>query len=1060
MRGGSRRTRLTAVAALSLALLAAVPALGATPSPRLGTGSAAAVRFDPGLRTLRGSKPVAVLVRLAYAPTGTARTGAPVLRARAVEARFVAGLRASVPSAVVGQRLRAVFGGVALRLPGVHVRRLAKLPGVVAVRRDVARVHNRRASVMAAPLAAGVAQASAIAASGATQAALAAPLASDVLAAAGPGSPGLGRGVIVGVLDGGIWPEHPAFASDDSLPQPPARADFGPRTCDFGAPAAGAPTFTCNRKVIGGEAFLATYTAIHGKPPATGARDADGRGTAMASAAAGRSVARAHLGDGIYAAAAGAAPEAHLAAYRVCGPQGCYDSDVIAGLAEAVADGVDVVAYAAPGGLEPAGAVAQSFLDAYAAGVLVVTAAGDGGPAPGSVQHRAPWTLTVGASSARTELRSTLTLTAGAQRLTLEGFSITGPITAARLVDRGTCAAPGAAGSLGGRVALCATTPAQARRAAANAAAGGAVGVVLRSTVEGPVTPVRTQIPSLLLDSAPGAAAAAFLAANPSTTASSARVRVVGASGSRVAPFSGRGPGGAYVKPDIVAEGVAVIAAALPSAGGIPWAPATGTAFAAARATGAAAAVLSTRTAATPSDLRSALTLSARPVTDWGGAAAGPDVAGAGGADVEAAIQTPLKLEATAAEMRAAGTAAAAAALNLPTIAVAIPGRVTVRRTFVNRSAASVHFAVSGIGPVRVAPAQLVLAPGATGAIDVTIDAPQTGRAAGEVVLTEIGGARRLHLPVVVERTTAPVSFEQSCLPTQVAVGGDVTCSVHLRNDGVTPLSVAFTSRADGLQIISASGAELRFDGSVFLARTLQPGLPIRPSIAPAATTPSGFLPLATLGAQPVAIGDEQAIDVTVPAFVYGGATFTRLGVVSNGYLVPGGTSGPGDVTPVPALGSPTAPNGVLAPYWADLTGVGAQGVRLQVVTVGDVSWIVVEWSVVAKATGEPRAFQVWLRTGETEDVLFTYPNGSQPGAGGPLQVGAESLDGSTAAQTPAPPAADQRVATLPATPGEEVTYSFVARGVRPGAGLIETLLDVSGWFGGALARTPITITP
>ena len=56
-----------------------------------------------------------------------------------------------------------------------------------------------------------------------------------------------GQGVIVGVIDTGIWPEHPSFADDGSYPPPPPPAGTAPAAARTTAHAA----FTCNNKLIG-----------------------------------------------------------------------------------------------------------------------------------------------------------------------------------------------------------------------------------------------------------------------------------------------------------------------------------------------------------------------------------------------------------------------------------------------------------------------------------------------------------------------------------------------------------------------------------------------------------------------------------------------------------------------------------------------------------------------------------------------------------------------------------------------------------------------------------------
>ena len=68
------------------------------------------------------------------------------------------------------------------------------------------------------------------------------------------------RNVIVGVIDTGIWPEHP-MVYDPGRPPRPSRSAYG---CQFGDGTDVAhlgPTFTCNNKLIGAYAESATYMA-------------------------------------------------------------------------------------------------------------------------------------------------------------------------------------------------------------------------------------------------------------------------------------------------------------------------------------------------------------------------------------------------------------------------------------------------------------------------------------------------------------------------------------------------------------------------------------------------------------------------------------------------------------------------------------------------------------------------------------------------------------------------------------------------------------------------------
>nr|CAD1830247.1 unnamed protein product [Ananas comosus var. bracteatus] len=163
---------------------------------------------------------------------------------------------------------------------------------------------------------------------------------------------GLGRGSIIGVLDTGVWPESPSF-SDHQMPPLPSGWQG---VCQDGE---NFNSSSCNRKLIGARFYSKGHRANYPtNPPASSSslleymspRDAHGHGTHTASTAAGTTVNEASvfgLGTGV---AQGMAPEAHVAVYKVCWFNGCYSSDILAGMDDAIQDGNGVwQSYALPG---------------------------------------------------------------------------------------------------------------------------------------------------------------------------------------------------------------------------------------------------------------------------------------------------------------------------------------------------------------------------------------------------------------------------------------------------------------------------------------------------------------------------------------------------------------------------------------------------------------------------------------------------------------------------------------------------------------------------------------
>ncbi|RDY05976.1 Subtilisin-like protease SBT1.8, partial [Mucuna pruriens] len=204
--------------------------------------------------------------------------------------------------------------------------------------------------------------------------------------------------VIIGVLDTGVWPEAPSF-NDAGMPEIPARWRG---ECETGHDFS--PTL-CNKKLIGARSFSRGFHMASGgssreKEPAS-PRDTDGHGTHTASTAAGSPVANASLLGYASGTARGMAPQARVATYKVCWTDGCFASDILAGMDRAIQDGVDVLSLSLGGGSAPyfRDTIAVGAFAAVERGIFVSCSAGNSGPEKASLANVAPWIMTVGAGT-------------------------------------------------------------------------------------------------------------------------------------------------------------------------------------------------------------------------------------------------------------------------------------------------------------------------------------------------------------------------------------------------------------------------------------------------------------------------------------------------------------------------------------------------------------------------------------------------------------------------------------------------------------------------------------
>jgi subtilisin family serine protease len=423
-----------------------------------------------------------------------------------------------------------------------------------------------------------------------------------------------GENMIIGIVDGGIWPEQPSFADrvdDNGNPShsgatrvydaPPASWKGA---CDTGE---GFGANNCNNKLIGARYYKAPSQTLHwteflsARDSVAGTEGSGGHGDHTASTAGGNNGVTVTTSGVNLGKISGMAPRARIAAYKVCwtdgvtAKNGCATSNSVSAINQAVKDGVNVINFSigpSAGGGTFNEATEQAFLGAAAAGVFVAASAGNSGPtstAPAPVSHISPWLTTVGNSTHNRIYLADAVLGSGA---TVTGASGNANTPSAPLIlakDAGLAgvdpaslnlnqcfgAADGQAALLdpakvAGKILVCDRGNNVLVNKSANGKIAGAVGVII-ANVPGGNTTILNQahtISTVHITKEDGAVVKSYVAANPAAAVGSLGNLHAALDPTVKAPImngsSSRGPNVAnanILKPDLTAPGTDILAA-------------------------------------------------------------------------------------------------------------------------------------------------------------------------------------------------------------------------------------------------------------------------------------------------------------------------------------------------------------------------------------------------------------------------------------------------------------------------------------------------------------------
>jgi hypothetical protein len=735
-----------------------------------------------------------------------------------------------------------------------------------------------------------------------------------------------GEGVITGMIDSGVNPDHPSFAATDGegwTHTNPLGEGVYLGVCAPGAPK---PEDICNDKLIGAYDFTGS-----------GAVDTNGHGSHVGSTMAGN----AH--DAVFTvgsteftrAVSGVAPRANVVSFKVCSP-GCPSSYTVAAVDRAIADGVDVLNYSISGPDDPwDNTVDLAFLAASDAGIYIAASAGNTGPGFGTVTKTAPWNATVAATNSPRLIAQALSVTGPApvpaelEQLAAvpgSGPGVTAPIAASLKESSGNVrgCTPFPAGTFAGSFALIERGDCDFAVKVGNAAAAGALGVVVTNQVPGPPVVMggleSTTIPAVMTSDVDGAPLRDFVRANPDAEMlldSAAVLTETPAWAAMVSDFSGRGPSDFdLLNPTFAAPGRNILAATAASDGEpVQYEFMQGTSMSSPHGAGSGALLRGLHPDWTPAMIRSALASTADPdgmLKHDGVTPADAFDVGSGFLDLEAAGRVGLVMDETTANFLAANPSSGGEprTLNLPAMADnACADTCTFERTVTNvAEVATAYTASTSSAPgldVSVEPAAFTIEPGATQVLTVTVDV--SADTAGEWLMGSIalstdgthpGGAAvaDVRYPVAVLPANPTMELTPTSIALTLGVDEQESRPVTVRNTGTATLSWAVSQDGEDCALPAWASADPA-SGTVAVGESGQVVVGIDTSGMPGGTyeatlcltsddpdRPLAEVPVAlTVVEIPVVDVSRDEIEVAVPA----NRTVTEtLDVTNTGYGV------------------------------------------------------------------------------------------------------------------------------------------------------------------------------
>lgn len=821
-----------------------------------------------------------------------------------------------------------------------------------------------------------------------------------------------GEGVKVAIIDGGIRAEHAMFQSNGHVRPEGLPNDDYCSTIE--------PTF-CNDKLVLARYYTPTF-AVH-PDEYLSPLDLGGHGTHVAGTAVGNPVATNY--QGVDVNISGVAPGATLMVYKALfrtptSPGGGSNIMLVSALEDAVADGAQVVnnSWGGGGGADPAGsAYTPIFAAAEEAGVLMVTAAGNDGP--GDTSIGCPACAESGLAVANTQTGrffADFTTTApgldGAPSIMGSGdfdwptdpeveenaprIAITAEINFAGAVNAENvegCDAF-AEGAFEGQIALISRGSCAFTDKANNAAAAGAVAMVLYDNAETGIISMSmpgATLPSVAISKANGETIiAAWQEGDTATISPDPMSFVDEGSVDIMAASSSRGPNGdaSFLKPDLAAPGTNILSAYVPQGQQDGYGAISGTSMASPHVAGAAALVRQFMPNLDAKQLKSVLMSS----TDSGvlmqdaETVASPFDRGAGRINVANAINTAITFDSP--------SFASVSCV----ISCEFESTVTNLLDTEGTWNGTVSFMSDGAhGTLSDSTITLDAEGEATFTLAVDVNYAEPGWVFGEVLWQDASGQfADARMPIaLVAQHTADAQVLSTTVEDHANLTSAAPATVRSRlgsSDNQFPVS--FTMHVpDGTTLDESSvtldsryanevGFSVSQDGrSMTWAGTVN-DLPGNITLA---NNPFPFagLSLTDLPGENYALPCDTGCDevtYSLPigdlgGFSYDGNAVQSIYFSENGMVTADQNFGLSYMNQMmPNAGSP---NGVLAPFWSDFAVGGGDGgaVLYNLLNDGVDDWLVIEWNDVAQwgdDSGKRFSFSIWFALG-SDRAYFNY---------------------------------------------------------------------------------------